>query len=121
VTTGDARGEAYYYYFTTTIATYFQFFPNKPLCLTEVGYFVAGETAPDGYDWAAETTAELRGEWLAEAARIAQRLGRVRLFTVYNIDAEISAENDPQGNYAILGADDSCSACESLSEVVQVG
>ncbi len=119
-TVGDARGDAYYHYFTPTMATYFQYFPNKPLCFTEVGYYAAGETLPEAYAWAQATTPEQRAAWLASAATTAQRLGRVRLFTVYNVDAENTQPDDSLGNYAIRAADGTCSACDALSAVVSV-
>lgn len=119
-TSGDPRGEAFYYYFPTVIGTYAQFFPDKPLCFTEVGYLVPGETAvPDSFAWAKGTTPELRAEWLAQAATIAQRLGRVRAFMVYNVDAEISTVENPAKHYAIRAADGTCLACESLSGVMR--
>lgn len=118
---GDPRGDAFYYYFPTVIATYAQFFPDKPLCFTEVGYLVPGETTlPVSFAWANGTTPELRAEWLAQAATIAQRLGRVRALIVYNVDAPVSTEGDLAGNYAIRAADGTCLACESLSGVVGV-
>ena len=121
-TSGDPRGEAFYYYYLTVIATYAQFFPDKPLCFTEVGYLVPGETElPESYAWASGITPELRAEWLAQSVTLAQRLGRVRLLMVYNVDAEVSNNDNPQGNYAILAADGTCLACESLSAVVGAG
>jgi hypothetical protein len=118
-TSGDPRGDTFYYYFPTVIATYAQFFADKPLCFTEVGYLVPGDAGlPDSFAWANGTTPELRAAWLEQAVMIAQRLGRVRLLTVYNVDAEVSTEDNPAGNYAILAADGTCLACEELRAVM---
>ncbi|MEP7291847.1 MAG: LysM peptidoglycan-binding domain-containing protein [Chloroflexota bacterium] len=121
-TEGDARGDEFSYYFPLVIATYAHYFPDKPLCLTEVGYLVVGNLPlATRYDWAENTTPELRAEWLAQAATIARNLGRVRLFMVYNVDAAVGSPDDPQANYAILSAEGACLACAMLLPLSSVG
>jgi murein DD-endopeptidase MepM/ murein hydrolase activator NlpD len=111
---GDARGSQFIYYYPTVLAAYASVFPNKPLCLTEVGYLVPGPLAlGSGYSWASTNTAELQAQWLAEALTLAQDIGRVRLFIVYNVDGV----DDPAARYAIIDRNDACLACQSLGAV----
>lgn len=114
-TRGDARGTQVVYYYPTLLATYAGLFPNKPLCLTEIGY-LAGDTLPldTPFDWSRETTPDLRSAWLAQAASFARQIGRVRLFIAYNVDGDVSALDNPQAGYALLSADGTCAACAAL-------
>lgn len=115
-TRGDARGTQAVYYYPTLLATYAGLFPNKPLCITEIGY-LAGNTLPleTPFDWSRETTPEARAEWLAQAAAFARQLGRVRLFIVDNFDSTVSTLENPQAGYALLGADGTCAVCAALA------
>lgn len=114
-TRGDARGSQVVYYYPSLLATYAGLFPNKPLCLTEIGY-LAGNTLPleTPFDWARETTPDLRSSWLAQAASFARQIGRVRLFIAYNVDAQVSTLENPQAGYALVSADGTCAACAAL-------
>ena len=111
---GDSRGSQFTYYYPTVLAAYASIFPNKPLCLTEVGYLVPGPLAlGSSFGWALGNTAELQAEWLAEALTLAQDIGRVRLFIVYNVDGV----DDPTARYAIIDRNDACLACQALRTV----
>jgi LysM repeat protein len=116
VTRGDARGGQVVYYYPTLMAAYAGLFPNKPLCLTEIGY-IAGDSLPleTPFDWSRQTTPELRAAWLTQAAAFARHIGRVRLFIVYNVDGDVGALDYPEGNYALLGADGTCAVCAALA------
>lgn len=116
VTSGDARGEQLVYYYPTLLAAYAGLFPNKPLCLTEVGY-IAGGSLPleTPFDWSRQTTPEQRAAWLTQAAAFAQQIGRVRLFIVYNVDGDVSTLENPQANYALLSADGTCAVCAAVA------
>ncbi len=112
-TGGDPRGDQFLYYYPTLVSAYANLFPNKPLCFTEIGYRVLGSASNDSAAWAANTTPDLRAQWLAQAALLAQQSNRVLLFVVYNVNAT----GDSQADYAIVGADGSCAACQTLSAV----
>lgn len=114
---GDTRAPFYGWYFIPTLNQYAQTFPNKPLCLTEIGY-LSGESydpLPTGYAWAVDTSADDQAAWLAQAAALARESGRVRLFVVWNIDSTLYG-SDPLAGWAIVRPDGSCPACTNLAQ-----
>ena len=113
VVTGDPRGDQFLYYYPAVISTYASVFPNKPLCLTELGYLTPDGTPPAGYEWAAGTTPVEQAAWLAQTAELARDTGRIRLLMIYNIDA---TGRDLPGSYAIV-RDGKCVACDALRVV----
>ncbi len=116
-TSGDPRGDQFVYYYPTVISVYAGIFPNKPLCITEIGYLIpAIVPLVSRFQWAENTTPENRAEWLARAAVLAGQSGRIPLFIVYNVDA---TEGVPQSNYAILSGDGSCLACLTLNTALR--
>ena len=116
VITGDLRGDQFVYYYPALVAVYANIFPDKALCFTRIGYLVFGGTPPDAtYSWAQNNTAQNRAQWLAQALLLARQSGRVLLFTVYNVNATVNLPDNPQADYAIVGADGSCLACLTLS------
>jgi LysM repeat protein len=118
---GDPRGNSSHYsrYYNGMVSLYSSTFPNKPLCFTEIGYLSADgyDPLPSGFTWAADTTVQQQAQWLADAARLAQNSGRVRLFIVWNVDATQYGE-DPQAGYAIVRPDGTCPACNTLAAAV---
>ncbi|MCC6803465.1 MAG: LysM peptidoglycan-binding domain-containing protein [Anaerolineae bacterium] len=113
---GDPRGDQFLYYYSTVVSVYASFFPDKPLCFTEIGYRVPGASPfPDAL-WATNNTTQERAEWLGQALYLARLSGRIRLFVVYNIDASIGAPAE----YAIVGSDGGCLACEALSAALRM-
>ncbi len=124
-TSGDPRGNSEHYsrYYQKMVDTYVTASGGaKPLCFTEIGYLTGegypslAETAPD-FSWANNTTIAQQAEWLAEAARLSRQQGKVQLMIVFNVDFTTYGV-DPQAGYAIIRADGSCPACESLSAVM---
>ncbi len=116
---GDSRGEEFDYYYPTLVSTYATIFPNKQLCFTEFGYLVTGQVPlANRYEWAQNTTIELRAQWLARAALVASQSGRIRLMIVYNMDATVNTGDSPATNYAIVNATGDCSACRTLSKAL---
>lgn len=113
---GDPRGDQFLYYYSTVVSVYAGIFPDKPLCFTRIGYLVPSGAPPVDALWATNNTTQERTEWLAQALFLARQAGRIRLFIVYNVDAQIGT----QAQYAIVGADGSCPACEALSGVMQL-
>ncbi len=124
-TTGDPRGNSEYYtrYYQSMVDTYVAATGNvKPLCFTELGY-LTGEgypslatTAPN-FAWANDTTIAQQAEWLAEAARLSRDQGKVRLLIVFNVDFT-TYDADPQAGYALIRADGTCPACDTLGAVM---
>ena len=112
--TGDSRGSDPLYYYSAVVNTYAAIFPDKPLCFTEVGYLVPGTSS--NYEWALNTTPATQAIMLAQAARLAQQSGRIRLFIVYNLDA---TQDGLPSHYAILGPDNACITCLTLKTVMQ--
>lgn len=125
VSTGDPRGNSEHYtrYYQKMVDTYVAATGGaKPLCFTELGY-LTGEGYPDlastapGFAWANETTIAQQAQWLAEAARLSREQGKVRLLIVFNVDFTTYGA-DPQAGYAIIRADGSCPACQTLGAVM---
>ncbi len=124
-TTGDPRGNSEHYtrYYQSMVDTYVAATGNvKPLCFTELGY-LTGEgypslaaTAPN-FAWANDTTIAQQAEWLAEAARLSRDQGKVRLLIVFNVDFT-TYDADPQAGYALIRADGTCPACDTLGAVM---
>lgn len=95
-------------------------FPTRPICLTEIGYVTPegyGPIAP-GFAWGANTTVAQQATWLAEAATLSAQSGYVRLMIVWNIDAQMYNNNDPQAGYAIIRPGGTCAACVQLGTVM---
>ncbi len=120
---GDPRGNGTHYtrYYQGMVNLYASVFPSKPLCFTELGY-LSGEgftqPLPPGFDWAVNTSAQDQAVWLAEAVSLARNSGRIRLLTIWNVDAtEFSA--DPQAGYAIIRPGNTCNACVTVGAVMR--
>ncbi len=117
---GDPRDPYYTRYYQGMVSTYYNAFGGaRKLCFTELGYL-----SPEGYGplpaafgWAGNTTAAQQGQWLGEAARLAQTSNIVRLMIVFNVDFTLYGD-DPQAGYAIIRPGGGCPACETLRAVV---
>ncbi len=121
-TSGHPAGTHYSWYFRPTVNLYYNAFGgSRQVCLTEVGY-LSGEGfpgIPPNFSWAANTSVAEHAQWLAEAADISNREGKVRLFIVYNVDfTYYDQSGDPQAGYAIVRPDGSCPACNTLAGVI---
>ncbi len=111
--TGDPRGANYLYYYPAVISTYAGIFPDKPLCLTDLGYLAPEGTPPTGYEWSAETTRAEQAAWLAQTVELARDTGRIRLLLIDNVDA---TGDNLASSYAIV-RDGKCLACDALRVV----
>ncbi|MDX2162177.1 MAG: LysM peptidoglycan-binding domain-containing protein [bacterium] len=112
-TTGDSRGAAAY--FVPLLNGYAAAFPDKRLCITEIGY-LSGEglpALPPSFAWAANTTVDEQAAWLHQAAGIASTTGRVGLFLVYNVDASAYTTVNPLAGWAIVRPDGRCAYCQA--------
>ncbi len=125
-TTGDPRGNSEHYtrYYQKMVDTYWQATGGaKPLCFTELGYLTDEGYSPDlaaiapGFAWAGDTTVAQQAEWLASAARLSLDQGKVRMMIVFNVDFTTYGV-DPQAGYAIIRADGTCPACDTLGAVM---
>lgn len=118
---GDPRGDNERYYFMPMLAQYAEIFPNKPLCLVEVGYLVGQPIAelPEDFAWSARTTVQNQAEWLARATILARQTGRIRLMVVWNIDAMTFSANNPASTYTII-QNEQCLSCITLGTVMGV-
>lgn len=117
-TSGDPRDNLYTRYFNTMFETYLNISGGqKSICWTEVGYLAPEGFAPpsDSFAWAKDTFAWEQGIWLAQAAALSARSGRVRLMIVWNVD--FNTVNTETPGYAIIRPDGSCPACEALAAV----
>ncbi|MBN8640126.1 MAG: hypothetical protein J0M07_32740, partial [Anaerolineae bacterium] len=122
VSTGDRRSlpEHHSYYFTPLLDTVAGIFPDKPLCITRIGYLTsAGLPAlPAAYEWATNTSLSEQAEWLAQAALQARNDGRVQLFIVWNVDSTVY-DDDPEAGYALVRSDGECIACIALNAAMR--
>ncbi|HUS93710.1 MAG TPA: LysM peptidoglycan-binding domain-containing protein [Patescibacteria group bacterium] len=121
-TSGHPAGSHYSWYFRPMVDLYYGAFGgSRQLCLTEIGY-LTGEGypgLPPNFSWASGTSVSEQAQWLAEAADISNREGKVRLFIVFNVDFTFyDPAGDPQAGFAIVRPDGSCPACNTLSGVI---
>ncbi len=119
----DPRDNYFTRYYSTMLTTYSGIFAAaRPICFTELGY-LTGEGYPDlattapSFAWAANTGIAEQALWLSQAASLAKGNSNVRLMIVFNIDFTAYG-SDPQAGYAIIRADGSCPACDSLASVM---
>ncbi|MDX1995763.1 MAG: LysM peptidoglycan-binding domain-containing protein [bacterium] len=121
-TSGDPRGNSGYYtrYYPAMVSLYSGVFPGKPLCFTEIGYLT-----PEGYPplpaafaWAQNVTVQNQAEWLASAATLSRRGGRVRMMIIWNVDFT-NYGDDPMAGYAIIRPDGQCRACITLGAAMR--
>jgi len=124
-TSGDPRNPSNHYtrYFWGMVNTYWNAFGGaRPLCFTELGYLSGTDYGgvPAGFSWAGSTSVSQHAQWLAEAASLAAGSGKVRMMIVFNVDFTTYGA-DPQAGYAMVRADGSCPACETLRRVMGGG
>ena len=91
-----------------------------PMCMTEFGYLSPEGYGPlpGGFAWAGGTSVAEQAEWLSEAIVIMSNFEDmpVELAIVWNIDFD-TYDADPQAGYAIIRADGSCPACETIAQL----
>ncbi len=64
-------------------------------------------------------TTQKQADYIVEAATIARRSNRIRLFIVWNIDAT-RYDTDPMAGWAIVRPNGDCKACAPLGVVMQM-
>lgn len=93
-----------------------------PLCFTELGYLSPEGYGPlpGGFAWAGSTSIEEQSEWLRDAITIASeyQTKRIAMIVVFNVDFDRYDANDPQAGYAIIRADGTCPACETIGSLI---
>jgi len=117
---GDPRDPYYTRYYSGMVSTYYNAFGGaRKLCFTELGYLTPEGygTLPGAFAWAGNTTIAQQAQWLGQAASLGKSGGVVRMMIVFNVDFRVWGD-DPQAGYAIIRADGSCPACDSLRAVV---
>ncbi len=89
-----------------------------PVCYTELGYLTPEGYGPlsSGFAWASNVTIEQQAAWLGTAALINAQSGKVILMIIWNVDYDAFGE-DPLAGYAIVRADGSCPACDTLGSL----
>jgi LysM repeat protein len=115
-TSGDPRDNYPTRYFSTMLNRALAAFPGKMACFTEIGYLSPeGYPAlPQGFTWAANTTAAKQAQWLGEAVARARSSGRVALFIIFNVDFTTYGA-DPQAGFAIIRPGGQCPACAAIA------
>jgi hypothetical protein len=119
---GDPRGNYPTYYFPLMINR--AAFPFRdldiPLCFTELGYLSPEGYGPlpAGFAWASNTSVQEQAEWLRDSITIAGNDGRIELIIVWNVDYT-RYDEDPQAGYAIIRADGTCPACDTVGSLQQ--
>ena len=117
---GDPRSEHATRYLIPMLRRVHWAFRNAdiPMCLTEMGYLSPEGYGPlpAGFTWASTTSVAEQAAWVSEALVIASNFADmpVELIIIWNIDFEEYGA-DPQAGYAIIRADGSCPACESIA------
>ena len=116
VTTGDLRGEEYFYYLNSSIdLAYNTFGASRPVCLT-VGYLSGeGYELTENFAWASNTTNALQAQWLGEATSLVRQAGKVQILTIWNVDFTFFGI-DAAAGYAMLRRDGSCPACTTIAQ-----
>ena len=118
----DPRGSYPTYYFSSMLQRGYSLFGGKKICFTELGYLSGHDYAvpiPANFGWANTTTVAQHAAWLAEAATLASRSGRVRLMIVLNFDFAEFTPTDTMGGYAIQRPGGGCPACDTLGAVMR--
>gem|GEM_PF-2057708 len=90
-----------------------------PVCLSEYGYLAGeGETLPQLFEWANDTTVAQQAEWLAQGIQTAAELSsvRVQMVMLYRVDPTGDIVED---GYAIIREDGSCPACDAIAALKQ--
>ncbi len=121
---GHPAGSHYSWYFFPTLNLYYNAFGGaRKVCFTELGYLTDDgmpttlqESAP-AFAWAGNVSLAQQAAWLAEAAALSARSGKVRLMIIWNVDFT-RYDSDPMAGYAMIRPDGSCPACESLRAVL---
>ena len=119
---GDPRGSYPTYYFSSMMQRGYSLFGGKKICFTELGYLSGKDYTtpiPGNFGWANNTTVAQHAAWLAEAATLASRSGRVRLMIVWNVDFADFTPTDPMGGYAMIRPGGGCPACDALGTVMR--
>ena len=119
---GDPRGSYPTYYFSSMMQRGYSLFGGKKICFTELGYLSGQDYTtpiPGNFGWAVNTTVTQHAAWLAEAATLASRSGRVRLMIVWNVDFSDFTPTDPMGGYAMIRPGGGCPACDALGTVMR--
>ena len=116
VTTGDPRGEAYYYYLNNSIdLAYNSFGASRPVCLT-LGYLSGeGYQLPEDFAWASGITNALQAQWLGEATSGVRQGGKIQILTIWNVDFTFFGI-DAAAGYAMLRRDGTCPACTTIAQ-----
>lgn len=115
-TRGDIRDDSYARYLPSLLETYrdltgFQ----KPLCLTELGYYSndgLDRDLPDNFIWARNIDRSDQATWHTQARSYAQDEGYIQLLLVNNVNFT-PEDDETAAAYALLRGDD-CPACEQL-------
>jgi hypothetical protein len=118
-TSGHPAGNNHYSWFLKPMIDVYYNPLGRPLCITELGY-LSGEDyggVPPRFSWAGATTIGQHAQWLAEAVSISANSGKVRMVIVFNVDFTTWGD-DPQAGYAMIRANGSCPACETLRQVM---
>ena len=113
---GDPRDNYPTRYFGSMLNRGAQFFPNKKICWTELGYLSGegmGAPIPLAFNWAEKVTVAQQAEWIADAVRLSRESGRVAMMIVWNVNFT-RWDSDPMGGYALLRPDGSCPGCATL-------
>jgi len=89
-----------------------------PMCFTELGYLTKEGygSLPGPFAWAGRVTIANQAEWLQGAYRILEAYEPmpVKLMIVWNVDFT-QYDADPMAGYAIIRADGTCPACQTLA------
>lgn len=113
-----AGNDHYSWHFQPTMDLYYSSL-GKPVCFTELGYLSGDDYGgvPGRFSWAGSTSVGEHAQWLAEAVSLAANSGKTRLVIIFNVDFTTFGD-DPQAGYAMIRADGSCPACETLRQVM---
>lgn len=117
--TGHPSGNDHYsWHFQPMVDLYYGTL-GKPVCFTELGYLSGDDYGgvPPRFSWAGGTSVSEHAAWLAQAVSQAAASGKVRMVIVFNVDFTQWGD-DPQAGYAMIRADGSCPACETLRQVM---
>jgi hypothetical protein len=120
---GHPGGPHYSWYFLPTLNLYYNSFGGaRKVCFTELGYlsddgYPSLESTAPAFAWASNVTVGQQAAWLAEAAAMSARSGKVRLMIIWNADFT-RYDSDPMAGYAMIRPGGSCPACDALRNVL---
>ena len=112
----------YFLYYWPMVESYSDAFGGaRPLAFTQFGYLSSegyDDELPEGFTWAAETTAADQAAWTAEAVRLSIEDDRIGMLVIYNWDYTWWQGGNVSAGWALMRPDGTCPTCDALRQLL---